>query len=279
MHLSLSRPEKILLAFCAALIVAAVFGPHVAQPAHYHAFVDQRTLLGIPCALDVLSNLPFALFGLLGFAWLRRLPAAAIGSSQRTMAALFFAGLLVTAAASSYYHWQPDNAGLTIDRAGMLMAFAGLLGLGAGGRISERAGNALTAAILLLGAVSVVLWSISGNLLPWALLQGGGMVLVLGFAAIKPRDGALAVRWAAVIGVYALAKLMELGDAQAFAASGEWVSGHTLKHLAASLAAWPVLRALKSAAISGQNRSTTGAGSAGRPGGLPSRFITHKAFS
>ncbi len=254
MHFPLSRIEKILLAFYAALLAAAVFGPHVAQPAHYHAFADQRTLFGMPCALDVLSNLPFALCGLLGFAWLRRVPTGSVSSGQQAMAALFFAGLMVTAAASSGYHWQPDNAGLAADRVGMLVAFAGLLGLGAGGRISERAGHALAAAVLLLGAASVAVWSFNGNLLPWVLLQGGGMVLVLGFAVCKPRDGALAVSWATVIAIYVAAKLLELGDGQVFAASGEWVSGHTLKHLAASLAAWPVLSALRAALISGQNR-------------------------
>jgi hypothetical protein len=259
MQLSLSRPEKILLAFCATLFLVAVFGPAVAQPAHFHAFADQRALWGIPCALDVLSNLPFALFGLLGFGWQSRVPASALAAGQRAMATLFFAGLLVTAAASGYYHWQPDNASLAIDRAGMLVAFAGLLGLGAGGRISERAGHALAAAVLLLGAASVALWSVSGNLLPWALLQGGGMLLVLGFAACQPRNAALAVRWAAVMAIYAVAKLLELGDGAVFAASGEWVSGHTLKHLVASLAAWPVLSALQAAAISGQNRSQTAA--------------------
>jgi hypothetical protein len=33
--------------------------------------------------------------------------------------ALFFTGLLLTAAASSWYHWQPDDAGLAVDRCGM----------------------------------------------------------------------------------------------------------------------------------------------------------------
>ena len=45
----------------------------------------------------------------------------------------------------------------------------------------------------------------------------------------------------AVIGWYALAKLLELGDHQVFATTHGWVSGHSLKHVAAAMAAWPVL--------------------------------------
>jgi hypothetical protein len=48
-----------------------------------------------------------------------------------------------------------------------------------------------------------------------------------------------------VIFFYALAKLFELGDVTIFEATGHIVSGHTLKHLAAALAAWPVIRALR----------------------------------
>jgi hypothetical protein len=48
-----------------------------------------------------------------------------------------------------------------------------------------------------------------------------------------------------VIFFYVLAKLFELGDVTVFEATGHIVSGHTLKHLAAALAAWPVIRTLR----------------------------------
>lgn len=240
----LSRAEKILFAFCAALLAMAAFGPPLAQPAHFHDFADQRAWLGLPCALDVLSNLPFAVGGVWGLIWLRRVPTEAIGAAERQMATLFFAGLLFTAAGSGYYHWQPDNTGLAIDRSGMLVAFAGLLGLAAAGRVSERAGRWLAAGVLLFGAMGVVVWLWSGNLLPWAVLQAGGMVLVLWLAASPSRQGALAMRWVWVIAIYALAKLLELADDPVFEATGGLVSGHTLKHLVASLAAWPVIAAV-----------------------------------
>lgn len=239
----LSRTETALLTACVALLVLAWLGPPVAQPAHYHHFADQRAWLGIPCALDVLSNLPFALGGWLGLAALRRLPAGAVSRPERHMATLFFTGLLLTAAASGHYHWQPDDAGLAVDRMGMALAFAGLLGLAAG-RVSARAAHGLGGALLVLAPMSVAVWVGSGNLLPWVVLQFGGMALVLWLLVVSPAQGALAVRWWCVLAIYALAKLLELADAPVFVATGGLLSGHTLKHLVASLAAWPVLAAL-----------------------------------
>jgi hypothetical protein len=88
--------------------------------------------------------------------------------------------------------------------------------------------------------------------LPWAVVQFGGMALMVWLALHQPRAGALGVRLGVLIGLYALAKLLELGDTAVFHASGEVVSGHSLKHLVAGLAAWPVLRAMR------QNARATG---------------------
>ncbi|CAN5669855.1 hypothetical protein BH11PSE7_BH11PSE7_20800 [soil metagenome] len=55
--------ETALLCALLALLGLSVFGPALAQPTHAHAFADQRLWLGIPGALDVVSNLPFALWG------------------------------------------------------------------------------------------------------------------------------------------------------------------------------------------------------------------------
>ena len=58
------------------------------------------------------------------------------------------------------------------------------------------------------------------------------------------RHGALVVQWGAVIAWYAVAKAFELADHAVFEATGQWVSGHTFKHLMAAGAALPVLFAM-----------------------------------
>ncbi|RYF43019.1 MAG: hypothetical protein EOO25_04765, partial [Comamonadaceae bacterium] len=184
MHPLPSKTETFLLAACAGLLTLAVLGPALTQSADHHAFADQRVLWGIPYALDVLSNLPFALAALCGGWALHRLPAGALSAAQRAMAGLFFAGLLLTAAGSAGYHWRPDDAGLAIDRLGMAVAFAGLLGLAAG-RISERAGAWLGGGVVVMGPTAVQVWMHTGNVLPWAVLQFGGIALVLALSQTR----------------------------------------------------------------------------------------------
>lgn len=263
MTFNAEKNERSLLVAVLLLLAVAIFLPPLAQPLHQHAFADLRGWAHIPCALNVLSNLPFALWGATGLgvlAWQRALVAPATRGymAQRRLAVLFFAGLLLTAAASGVYHWRPDDAGLVIDRLGMVVAFAGLLGMAAADGASPRAGVWLAMAVLLLGPLSVWTWSATGNVLPWVVLQFGGMLLVLALACLKPLPGALAVRWGLVIMVYAAAKLFELADEAVYAATSQFISGHSLKHVVASFAAWPVVAALamhhKSRAESGSVR-------------------------
>lgn len=253
-----SRPETVLVFAMAALSLLALFAPAIGQPGDYHQFADQRGLPGLPMALDVLSNLPFALAAAAGWIVLWRIPAGAITRVQRAMAGLFFTGLLLTAAGSAWYHLAPDHAGLAIDRCAMGVAFAGLTGLAAAGRVSERAGAWVGGTVLLLGPMAAHTAFATGNVLPWAVLQFGGMALVALLALRQPRDAALSIRWGLVLLTYAVAKLLEINDQAVFGVTGQWVSGHTLKHAVAALAAAPVISALRIPVRSRQNaRSTT----------------------
>ncbi|MDB5868662.1 MAG: hypothetical protein JWP96_994, partial [Polaromonas sp.] len=181
------RREGVLLLAVFLMACLALAGPAVPQPASFHDFADQRAWGALPHAMDVLSNLPFAAWGAVGlWALARSVWRRTIDSASAGLAGLFFAGLLVTAGVSAFYHWQPDNAGLVWDRSGMVLAFAGLLGLAAVQGASRRAGVALAAAVLALGPVTIQVWAVSGNLLPWGVLQIGGMALVLGLAWLPP---------------------------------------------------------------------------------------------
>lgn len=232
-----------LLTSVLCLLVLATWGPTIAQPDHYHAFADQRSLLGIPNMMDVLSNVAFAGFGVLGAWRIGLLPHRMLSPAQRALAGLFFLGLVTTAACSAWYHIQPQDNGLAIDRYGMTLAFAGLLGLAGATQISERAGRWLALVVLVGGGWSIWIWSASGNVFPWVVLQFGGIATMLALACLRARADALPIAWFAVILAYALAKVLELLDLPVYQLTGEMVSGHTLKHIVASLAALPVLSA------------------------------------
>jgi hypothetical protein len=238
----LLRTERNLVFACLALIAFAVFGPAVQQPADHHHFVDTRMWFGLANAANVLSNLPFAAFGLFGLLLATR--SSAMGCVQRVAAALFFMGLLSTAVGSSIYHVRPNDGGLLLDRLGMLLAFVGLLAWATADRVSGRAAIAMALSVLVLGCLGLAAWADNGNTLAWLTLQLGGMLLLAWFATLRAKTPGHAVNLVAVLLLYALAKLLELNDALLMQLSGQAVSGHTVKHIVASLAAVPALVAM-----------------------------------
>lgn len=223
----------------------------VANSAGHVPYADTRTFAGLAYAADVLSNLPFAIMGLIGAIALARRQADMAGRLPRPVAwgaGVFFAGLLFTAMGSAWYHLAPDTTRLVWDRLGMGVGFAGMLTLVAQRWAGPQAGWPVLATALPLALVSAVLPHTHGNVVPWALVQFGGMGLLLAAALHRgaPADGALPVRFGVIVTIYALAKWFEGIDEGMFEATGHWVSGHTLKHLTAALAAWPVIAAVVS---------------------------------
>ncbi|MEY4294715.1 MAG: hypothetical protein RLY82_403 [Pseudomonadota bacterium] len=212
-----------------------------------HHFVDGRTWLGIPNAADVLSNLPFAVIGIWGLS----LQATTDKDSQPFLGrenfvlTLFFIGLIFTAVGSMLYHLAPSDGTLLWDRAGMAFAFAGMLGVAASERVSARSGIWLGLGGLLTGAIALVVWSKTSDVLPWMVMQFGSLALILILAITRKHAKSLGVSLYTVVAWYLLAKVFESKDHAIFEATGQWVSGHTLKHLAAACAAWPIVRALK----------------------------------
>jgi hypothetical protein len=183
------------------------------------------------------------LLALVGTWVLWRCAPDALSPVERSAVALLLAGLALTAAGSTWYHLAPDDAGLAIDRGAMGVAFAGLMALAAC-RVSQRAGAAVGWTALLLAPLAVLAWAATGNLLPWVLVQGGGMVLILLLACVPAGRDVLPVRWWVVLAIYGVAKALETGDHWVWQATGGWVSGHSLKHVVAALAVVPVLTAL-----------------------------------
>jgi len=240
-----SRRERVLAGAVALLLAGALAGPSLPTPAMALAdFADARPWHGLANAMDVLSSLPFALLGLWGLLRLRGLDGLRCHAPGSTLDCtwLFFVGLLLTAAGSAFYHQQPDALRLAADRAGMTVAFAGLIGLAACERVSQRAGWALAWVTLGGGLLAVGVCAETGNVLPWTLVQFGGLALVSWLAMLRPVAGAAGLRLAVVIACYATAKGFELADHAIYELSGQLVSGHTLKHLVAAAAAGPVLR-------------------------------------
>lgn len=241
---NLSSRETALMVAGLGLAAVAIWGPFVPQLSGYHEFADRRGLLDLPFALDVLSSLAFAAAGLAGLRMLAALPPYTITNMQRAMAVLFFAGLLLTAAGSAWYHWDPDDASLAVDRTAMVTAWAGMLGFAVATHVSERAAAAAGLALLVLGPLAVRALAETGNLLPWTALHAGSIVLVAWLGLLRRRFGAPDVHWAVAILAFVTAALLELADRDVYLLTEGLVAGHALQHLAAAAVAWPVIAAL-----------------------------------
>jgi len=245
----MSRNARIVVwvVLSAAAIGATLLARPVSQDPSYHCFADHRRWLGIPHAADVISNLAFCAVGVLG---LRRIFGPVKG--RRSLLGLelpmvvLFAALCLTGIGSSYYHWAPDNARLVWDRLPMTSVFASLLALVISDRIDQRLGFYLEFVLVGLGAASVWYWYWTeslgrGDLRPYGLMQFYPPLGILLLFLLFPRNLRSAAGWAVAAGFYALAKLLEWQDGAVFEVSG-WVSGHTLKHLAAAAAAYCIYR-------------------------------------
>lgn len=227
----------------AAVLAALVHGP-VAQLPNYHDFADRQVVFGIPHFADVASNLGFilvALWGALRLVPVREHPGLAHGWAGYR---LFLLGLFLTGFGSAWYHLAPDDVRLVWDRLPIALACAGLLA-GVWGDARARDSSRLAGWLALAAAASVAWWygtgrAGTGDLRPYLLLQGLPMVLIPLWQWIHGADRADRLAMAAALGLYAVAKGLELGDHQVAAALGA-VSGHNLKHLVATLAAWVVV--------------------------------------
>ena len=230
----------LLLAIVIACVIAAIaYGP-IPQPPGYHAFADRRSLFGIANFWNVASNLPFLLVGIAGLFVLRRGSAPGVLPALRPAYLVFFAGTMLVAFGSSYYHLAPSDQTLAWDRLPMTISFMAFLPILIGERIDPAIGARLLVPLLAIGILSVLYWRLTGDLRPYVLVQFVPILLAPLLLLLFPSP--LTRSWLlwAVLATYALAKVLELFDAAVFDAL-RVVSGHSIKHLAAGLGTYFIL--------------------------------------
>ncbi|MDH3467473.1 MAG: ceramidase [Gammaproteobacteria bacterium] len=210
----------------------------LSEPLHqnplYHSFADQRSMFGVPHALNVLSNVVFCLAGIWGCTVIAKRTVKFAGISVIYM--FFFAGIFFTGLGSAYYHWSPDNSTLMWDRLPMSVGFMAFSAVIVSERCKESLGYKLFPWLLFIGVLSVVYWIWQNDLRPYYVVQFGSM-LVLPLIIWRFSGPGTCWLWLTVA-LYALAKLLELFDHQVLQMTEGVISGHTLKHLAAAAGAF-----------------------------------------
>ena len=245
-----SNKHLVTLVLVALVVVGLVFGltSPIPQDPGYHLFADGRQLFTVPNCWDVLSNLPFLIAGLLGLSYVKRYGHDVCAPDLVPAYRVFFAGILLTAFGSGYYHLAPSNESLVFDRLPMTIGFAGLFSIVTGEFVSARFGRRLLIPLLVVGIASVAYWAITesygaGDLRPYALVQFLPMLLIpIMLSVYRSASDSTRYFWM-IIAFYVFAKICEFLDAEIYSL-GELVSGHTLKHLFASLTPATLLYAL-----------------------------------
>lgn len=242
----------LLVAILAAVVIVYLF-PAIPQDEAYHNFADNHAFLGVSNCLNVISNALFLVVGLLGIRFVVRntsgINATFLDTAERWPYLAFFLGVALTAFGSSWYHLRPNDATLIWDRIPMAIGFMSLVAAVIAERIDVKAGVRLLLPLIVLGIASVVYWDITqanghGDLRPYALTQFGGLLVLALIIALFPPRYTRGADFLISLGFYALAKVLEAADGPIFALGGI-VSGHTLKHIAAALSAYWILRMLQ----------------------------------
>ncbi|MDP3085847.1 MAG: ceramidase domain-containing protein [Rubrivivax sp.] len=224
-----------------AVLLAAALLPPLPQPQRYHDFADQRHLFGLPHAWNLVSNLGFVVVGAFALRRLHQGQASFIDARERWPYGLFFLSVVAVGLGSVYYHLAPSHETLFWDRLPMSVAFMALFSAVLVERLGPRVGLRLFPWLMLAGPLSVVYWLLSeragaGDLRAYAVVQFYPLLLMpllMGlFAPRYTRGGDLLL----VLALYLAALAADRMDRVVFAAGG-WLSGHTLKHLLAALAA------------------------------------------
>lgn len=235
----------LLMILAAGLSISVITSPFP-QPEDYHHFADTRHWMGIPNAMDVFSNLGFAIAGLLGLsaAWnVKRLV-----KPYETWLKGYSVSLLLVAAGSAYYHLAPDHYGLFWDRAAMTLAFSFYFCFVLASQVSAPLARKLLPLLLLTGLATTLYWyrselSGQGDLRFYVAFQMLPLILAVLMLVLFPA-GTLNRGWLSLtLLCYIGAKWFEMADMGLYQHTG-FISGHSVKHGLAALGAWCVIPAL-----------------------------------
>eukprot|EP00941_MAST-03F_sp_MAST-3F-sp1_P004304 g4304.t1 len=172
----------------------------LAQAEEYHDFADQRRFL-IPNFMDVVSNAPFLIFGLIGLEKLYPhmwvdvlgrdgflLPHADLGiknwgtptinsDAERRAWTAFYISMVSVSFGSAYYHWYRTPGTLVWDRLPISVAFLAALNVLQIERLDADAGQYLYP-MLLVGILSVFIWHFTNDLRTYIIVQGYPTVIM-----------------------------------------------------------------------------------------------------
>ena len=222
----------ILIAIVAIFFVAIFFFDPYPQRLIYHDFADKRPLFGVNNSFDVLSNIPFSIAGLWGLIFIKKYPVKVAKASWLVL----FWGVFLVGIGSAYYHFTPNNQTLIWDRLPLTIGFMGLFSALLCTYISKNLEKVILPLTVLFGFFSVVYWASFDDLRFYFYVQAIPLICIPFIIFLFKSEDFKRIYLGIALGLYVLAKIVEFSDDMIFNFTGQLISGHTLKHLFASLA-------------------------------------------
>lgn len=226
------RQRIVLYVISVAALAACFFVKPIRQDVAYHHFADTLTLFSLPNFWNVVSNLPFAVIGIMGLKLMLSIRDFPLKQSY----SWFFTGILLTGFGSAFYHFNPNNNTLIWDRLPMTLTFMSFLSAIVGNFIDEKAGRKLLYPFIAAGILSIVYWIATDDLRLYALIQFLPIVLILIILFLSQKHRHFKKYFSLMIVAYVMAKFLESYDVFVYEHTYKTFSGHSLKHLVAAVA-------------------------------------------
>lgn len=223
--------ESILILVIIASFAIVMSFDIISQDLFYHNFADKRAILEIPNFFDVITNIFFAIFGFIGFYFCLRKKQ----NESPLSWIIFFFGVTLVCFGSGYYHWNPNNDTLVWDRLPMTIGFMGLFIAILSEYVNSNIERYVIVPAILLGLFSVIYWHYADDLRFYIWIQLIPFLTIPVVMILFKGKYTLQKYLIFALIFYLSAKVTEEYDKEIFSITYEQLSGHSMKHILASI--------------------------------------------
>ncbi|WP_064609206.1 ceramidase domain-containing protein [Photobacterium sp. J15] len=250
--IKLQHRHRLWLLILSALILTllAVFFSPIHQSRNFYDYADQRTILSIPNFWNVITNLPFALVGIIALKNVKKPETLTLEPTMRNAYLTMFWGLIAVCIGSGYYHLVPDAFSLMIDRIALSIVFMALYCIVLAEYISLSLGKRLLLPLIVYSTLSVVYWYITdittgrGDMSAYVLVQVIPIIHLPVIIALFKAKFSHGRCYVFALVSYVISKWAESNDELLYELTNGF-SGHSFKHLFAALGGYFVYWGLK----------------------------------
>ncbi|XP_065851561.1 uncharacterized protein [Euphorbia lathyris] len=214
--------------------------PKIPLSHRHHLFADMRNFFGVPNTLNVITNFPFLLVGVVGF--VLSIQGCLFNISFRGEVwgwLLFYGGMVGVAFGSAYYHLKPDDTRVIWDTLPMMVAYSSVFSSFVVERVGQRVGLSCLFGLLVVVLLSVIYARIFNDLRLCMMFQLIPCIAIPGMTHLYPSKYTHSIYWLWAAGICLVANFEAVLDRKIYHANRYFISGHSLEHLCS--AAIPVL--------------------------------------